>query len=411
MHPGAFTRGAAGGEHTICTAADGQVFSWGACGLGWNRLQAMTGLHRLKSVAALQARIVRPGYYHNLAIGAGKDAALYSWGCGVFPGGEGDGIAPALGRGLSEKDVGTGPKKVIGLPCEPVIDAAAGAYHSVALTASGQVFTFGAAQLGQLGRPVANSSITDGSSLPIDPVPGAVVGLPSPSTDPVESIGAGFYNTLVTCRSGAVYCAGENQNQQCGVQNGRTNLHSMSSVPELSKMEDRVVQICGGYCHTLALTESGKVFSLGCGDDGQRGDGLTDGNAVVTRVQLMPGEQDDSTKVVSIAAGANHSVVLDRAGRVFTFGSNEHGQCGQSTSDSPRAGAGDEEIDDEDNILFPTQVQVAADRGRVVAISAGYAHTVLTTESGRVLVFGQNTNGQLGMDPEQVESSAMPRDL
>ena len=85
-------------------------------------------------------------------------------------------------------------------------------YHSVVLTASGRVLTFGAAQLGQLGRATPAGS-ADKSGLPVDATPRQVEGLPPSEHDPVARVAAGFYNTLVACgwllcRVTAVHCGG-----------------------------------------------------------------------------------------------------------------------------------------------------------------------------------------------------------
>lgn len=73
------------------------------------------------------------------------------------------------------------------------------------MTDKNKVFTFGNAQLGQLGR--SNIGVAkDSSGLPVDPIPKEVDGLFMET--PVE-IGAGFYNTYITTRSGKLYCAGE----------------------------------------------------------------------------------------------------------------------------------------------------------------------------------------------------------
>jgi alpha-tubulin suppressor-like RCC1 family protein len=348
----------AGGEHSLLRTSNGAVFSAGACGLGWSRLQALhPSLFAWRRVPLPEpASSVVPGYYHNLAIGRAT-GRLYSWGCGTFPGGGNDGSVPALGQGLEGVgdvlDVGNPPKAVMGRlgvfigggrrgeevgeeageeagegAADVAIAAAAGAYHSVVLTSLGRVLTFGAAQLGQLGRSVGGGSsagaagaagaagvasaagavgfvgaagasgaaaketdeagaacaaraagaVTDGSGLPVDPVPREVEGLPNPfaSGDPgdtVRSIGAGFYNTLVVCQSGALFCGGENQNRQCGrdpsppLGGDQSNLHYMARATDFEGY--KIVEASGGYCHTLALTDTGRVLSIGCGDDGQ----------------------------------------------------------------------------------------------------------------------------------------------
>jgi len=226
------------------------------------------------------ARSMAAGAYHNLIV---KDCgAVLSWGCGVFTstGKSNDGCVPALGLFKSFNNNNNNNNKnaeeVITptlIPNVRAIAAAAGGYHSVLLEKStGRVLTFGAAALGQLGRVVSGDR-TDSANLPVDPIP-APVELPSSSSSSstdmeVTSIGAGFYNTLITTRNGHLYCSGENQYQQCGV--GPTNIHvPMQRVVELDD-NVHVVQADGGYCHTLARTIDGHVYSLGCAEDGARG--------------------------------------------------------------------------------------------------------------------------------------------
>ena len=106
----------AGGEHSLLRTSDGAVFSAGACGLGWSRLQALhPSLFAWRRVPLPEpASAVVPGYYHNLAIGRAT-GRLYSWGCGTFPGGGNDGSVPALGQGLEGVgDVGNFPEAVMG---------------------------------------------------------------------------------------------------------------------------------------------------------------------------------------------------------------------------------------------------------------------------------------------------------
>ena len=50
-----------------------------------------------------------------------------------------------------------------------------------------------------------------------------------------------------------------------------------------------------------------------------------------------------------------------------------------------------------DHVLRPTRVVLPAGSGRVVSVSAGYAHTVLRDDRGLVYTLGQNENGQLGL--------------
>ena len=91
------------------------------------------------------------GYYHSLAIS--RSGRLFSWGCGNF-GGDNDGQ-----QGFGDTVERTDPAPVDGTAwgADAVHDAAAGCYHSVALTkpSSGgegpsRVFTFGLNNFGEV---------------------------------------------------------------------------------------------------------------------------------------------------------------------------------------------------------------------------------------------------------------------
>ena len=58
-------------------------------------------------------------------------------------------------------------------------------------------------------------------------------------------------------------------------------------------------------------------------------------------------------------------------------------------------GGNDEEEDT--HVLAPVRVRLPEGAGRAVDVSAGYAHTAVRDEHGRVYTFGQNENGQLGL--------------
>ena len=410
----------AGGEHTLLLSSSGSVLSAGACGLGWNRgLPLCPSLFAWRAVDLPEpAGLLHASYYHNLAVGA-RTGALYSWGCGTFIDGQRDGAIPALGnipalgpalgparQDLPRQDLGE-PPSLVRLPeGETAAALSGGAYHSVVLTKPGnRVLTFGAAQLGQLGRKLklGPEAETDGAGLPVESEPGPVEGLPK--FDPVKSIGAGFYNTLVACKSGKLFCAGENQNQQCGA--GASNLRRMTEVAELRGRD--VQAAAGGYCHTLFLTRAGEVLSMGCADEGQRGDGRGAGDGA--RPAVTSAGLPEGRRAVAVAAGANHSVVLGEDGVAYAFGSNEYGQCGPQLQRPFAGGAAAAENDE--HVLSPAPVSLPPGAGRVVAVSAGYAHTVLRTERGRVFALGQNESGQLGLGKGsvEVESITIPAEV
>ena len=83
--------------------------------------------------------------------------------------------------------------------------------------------------------------------------------------------------------------------------------------------------------------------------------------------------------VYRVSCGNKHTAILDDKGRLFTCGSNDCGQLGTGHKRGE---------------LIPALITTINDR--MVQISAGVAHTLVLTKSGRVFAMGNNSNGELG---------------
>ena len=92
---------------------------------------------------------------------------------------------------------------------------------------------------------------------------------------------------------------------------------------------DRIEQVSVGDGHILALTHTGEVLSFGKGGGGRLGHGDGEDQRVPRVIEALRG-----TRVVGIAAGFEHSMVLTDKGVVLSFGRGLYG----------RLGHGDEEI-------------------------------------------------------------------
>lgn len=115
---------------------------------------------------------------------------------------------------------------------------------------------------------------------------------------------------------------------------GKARLSYRLLQPRLG-LGERITSISGGQEHVLLLTSSGRVFSAASATDyypslGQLGipgltwatrpEGPVDTCHEITALR--------GTKVVQIASGDHHSLLLDKDGRVFVFGDNGFGQLG-----------------------------------------------------------------------------------
>ena len=87
-----------------------------------------------------------------------------------------------------------------------------------------------------------------------------------------------------------------------------------------------VVQCRVGNFHTVALTETGRVFVFGSSISGQLGTGEM--KAQIDVPQILRGSLE-AVRVVFISAGAVHTVCTTDQGRMYTWGMNDTGQLGQ----------------------------------------------------------------------------------
>lgn len=187
---------------------------------------------------------------------------------------------------------------------EGVLMAAGGFVHSAVLTNSRRVLTFGANDRGQLARETTGGLTDRSNGNAVDPFPRECRGL---ERERPHSIGTGFNITLAVGQSGNLYCAGDNTAGQCGAKQSSL-ANSMERVEELSN--HKVHQAVGGYCHTLALTKEGRIFALGCWENGERATNEGHQNSV-NEISLP-----QNRKPVQIAAGLNHSLALTDDGKV-----------------------------------------------------------------------------------------------
>ena len=85
-----------------------------------------------------------------------------------------------------------------------------------------------------------------------------------------------------------------------------------------------------GCCHSLVLTLEGEAYGWGHNGFGQIGKSKSDNN----NYQLIPYfiNEFDGEKVKSISYGNLHSLALTESGSVYSWGSNSWGQLGRNSS-------------------------------------------------------------------------------
>lgn len=131
-----------------------------------------------------------------------------------------------------------------------------------------------------------------------------------------------------------------------------------------------------------AQPPSGQIWAWGANWKGQLGDGSSPAlvpwsAGAVEVVGAVAGSGNHF-----IAAGNAHSLAVNSAGQVWTWGDNTHGQLGDGTTSDRWA---------------PVHVAGTGTASIVVSAAGGNRHSLAITLTGAVVAWGSNANGALGL--------------
>lgn len=100
---------------------------------------------------------------------------------------------------------------------------------------------------------------------------------------------------------------------------------------EFIEMYDRVNILQSGWTHNGVLTNAGNVLLWGRNNYGQLGQNPEKfGNMISRPIELNCGP----VKVKDLRLGAEHGLLFNEAGEIFTWGWNEHGNCGNNSTEN-----------------------------------------------------------------------------
>ncbi|KAM9808340.1 putative E3 ubiquitin-protein ligase HERC3 [Neosynchiropus ocellatus] len=207
------------------------------------------------------------------------------------------------------------PRLLRNLSSLAVTQLSCGGRHSVALTSDGHVYVWGRNCRGQLGL---------GPGRPEVPSPEHLRAL---SSIPVVQVAAGGAQSFCLSVSGGVFGWGGNQSGQLGL-GDTTDRHTPTLVTPLNMK--RSVQISCGREHTAVLTKDGAVLTFGSGRFGQLGH-----NSFRQELQPRLVAELWGARVIRIACGSYHTLVLTDRRSVFSFGRDNHQQLGRREGSPP----------------------------------------------------------------------------
>ncbi len=362
----------------------GQVYAFGYDGFGQlgsllsEESEIETGdpvpaLVNLPAGATGTVTTIAAGHVHSLALTS--TGQLYAFGSNEF--GQ---LGSQTNSGTEEANA---EPTLVTLPGASgvVSQIAAGSEHSLALTSTGQLYSFGENRYGELGIEL------NAGTEKADPTP-TLVTLPG-STGQVTQIAAGGNHSLALTSTDQLYAFGDNHYGQLGAatNNGNDKPNSTPTLVTLPGASGTVIQIVAGSEHSLALTSAGQLYAFGWNGYGQLGIELNSDNSTPNPTPALVTLQGATGPVTQIAAGGNHSLALTSTGQLYAFGDNEHGQLGNE------ANIGSEEANP-----MPRVVALAGATGQVTQIAAGRQDSLAVTSTGQLYAFGENQHGQLGSE-------------
>ncbi|KAG2617793.1 PH, RCC1 and FYVE domains-containing protein 1-like [Panicum virgatum] len=282
----------------------------------------------------------------------------------------GEELGGRLGHG-TDADISR-PKLVEALAVSNVEYIACGEFHTCAVTASGDLYTWGDGyyNAGLLGHGAGTSHW-----------------LPKQVSGPLEgiqilSVACGSWHSALTTSSGKVFTFGDGTFGALG----HGNHESVAYPKEVETLSGfRTMKVACGLWHSAAIVEtnnqtgvnvvSRKLYTWGAGDKNLLGHGDKDARLVPTCVQSIV-----DYNFHQVACGHSMTIALATSGHVFAMGSSSNGQLGNPKSDGKQ----------------PSLVQDKLSGELVEEIACGSCHVAVLTSRSEVYTWGMGANGRLG---------------
>ena len=232
-----------------------------------------------------------------------------------------------------------------------------GECHSLFLKEDGSVWVFGSNEYGQLG--------IEGISHKAVPIHATIF------PNPIVDISCGKSFTILLDSEGIVWAGGQSE--------AWAGCRAMGPL-DLPRGMPAVKSLASGSTFNFFLCEDLSVWGWGGNLYGEIGR-----LNCIRELKQVVFETEENVQIVSVCAGAHHSLFLDSAGCVWSCGHNSQGQLG---------------LGDRVNRNSPTKINFDK---KAILVACGENHSFIVDEQQRVWTFGSNEYGQLGSTYEDIE--------
>ncbi|GIQ81250.1 hypothetical protein KIPB_002178 [Kipferlia bialata] len=199
----------------------------------------------------------------------------------------------------------------------------------------------------------------------------------------------GEQHSVVLTEEGLVYAMGRNEWGQLGPER-----HKIRDTPTLISPEGfmgrKVISIACGKDHTLVVDDTHTVWGFGSNNLHALGEDVNEYTTTVHPwVIETPTPIDIDVPIVDASCNERHCLIITDTGSLYAFGDNDAGELGTG--------------DFETRATSPVLVTPTWDTDTPVSVSAGQDHSVVLMESGAVYAFGNNDYGQCGNTTADME--------
>ncbi|KAL7994521.1 putative regulator of chromosome condensation 1/beta-lactamase-inhibitor protein II [Plasmopara halstedii] len=340
--------------------------------------------------------------YHTIALNAAGECFVWGFGKGG-----------RLGTG-NEFDC-IEPTRLTSLETTPIKKVAAGENHTMALSRTGQVFSWGSNSFGQLGYSEKNTLIHSRlTPKRVDALRYQVV---------AEIAASGCHSAAIDANDGALYTWGSNRRGQlgrkerCGTDQTDATPRSVDALCLRHSMcvvygdydSIRAEKIALSDWHTIVVLRCahngrslGQVWQFGYGSYRPSRVNITSAVSTIVTGSVMcdtwiPTCKQRDLDILDVSCAQNHSIALSACGSVFTWGHNAPALSHQSSNISRNkcAHLSRNGVPPIPSPSAPQKVLLAT-YGPVTSVCAFQDHCAVVTQQGDLVTWGCGQQGVLG---------------